>query len=386
MKKLQQVVKCKLVVTPHAANELKATMREFSHACNLIAEIGFTQKLHRRYDLHHATYNQVREQTNLPSQHVINAIAKVAEQFTRERNKQHKFKPLSSVRYDARTLTFKRDFHEATLTVCPKGRISGEIQTSAAMREKLRTWKVGSADLIFRDGEFYLHIAINTDAPEISEPGGSLGVDFGVKRVAVASDNIFHTAKFIRHKKRCFQKTRSELQANGSKRAKRTLKRLSGRELRFVADANHCISKSIVAHAKTNNQRIVLEDLTGIRGRAKRFMTRHLHGWSFNQLRQFVEYKSVAAGVEVATVDPAYTSKGCSRCLHIGSRSSQSNFHCGNCQLRLNADLNGSRGIAKRYDLLAMGRYFCVLEVQSTVPQVAPDSFGSGKPLALAMG
>ncbi|MGI9107793.1 MAG: RNA-guided endonuclease InsQ/TnpB family protein [Pyrinomonadaceae bacterium] len=294
-----------MVVTPHGAQELKATMREFAKACNLIAEIGFNEKLHRRYDLHHATYNQVREQTNLPSQHVINAIAKVAEQFTRERSKQHKFKPLSSVRYDSRTLTFKRDFHEATLTVCPKGRISGEVQTSAAMREKLRTWKIGSADLIFRDGEFYLHIAVNTDAPEVSKPSGSLGVDLGVKRVAVTSDKAFHTAKHMRHKKRLFQSTRSSLQANGSRTAKRGLRRVSGRENRFVMDANHCISKSIVAHAKQNGQRIVLEDLTGIRGRAKRLMTRHLHGWSFAQLRSFVEYKAAAAGVEVATVNPA---------------------------------------------------------------------------------
>ncbi len=369
MKKIQQVVKCKLIVTPHTVNELKATMREFAKACNLVAEIGFMQKLHRRYDLHHAAYNLTRAQTNLPSQHVINAIAKVAEQFTRDRNKQPIFKQLSSVRYDMRTITFKRDFHEATLTVCPKGRISGEIQTSAALREKLRTWKIGSADLIFRDGGFYLHLTVNTDAPEVPEPSGSLGVDLGVKRVAVTSDNTFHTAKFIRHKKRCFQKTRSELQANGSKRAKRTLKRLSGRELRFVADANHCVSRGIVAHARVNNQRIVLEDLTGIRGRARAFMTRHLHGWSFAQLRSFVEYKAAAASVEVATVDPAYTSKGCSRCLHIGSRSAQSNFHCGNCQFRLNADLNGARGIAKRHDLLAMGGYFCTFEVSQPAPK-----------------
>ncbi|MGI9106866.1 MAG: RNA-guided endonuclease InsQ/TnpB family protein [Pyrinomonadaceae bacterium] len=305
MKKLQQSVKAKLIVTPNVAEELKATMREFAKACNLIAEVASEKKLHRRYDLHHATYNQIREQTNLPSQHVINAIAKVSEAFTRERNKQHKFKQLSSVRYDSRTLTLTRDFREARLTICPKGKVSGELQMPPAMREKLRTWKIGSADLIFRDGEFYLHIAVNTDAPEIPEPSGSLGVDLGVKRVAVTSDNTFHTAKFIRHKKRRFQQTRSSLQANGSRTAKRVLRRVSGRENRFVMDANHCISKSIVAHAKQNGQRIVLEDLTGIRGRAKRLMTRHLHGWSFAQLRSFVEYKAAAAGVEVATVNPA---------------------------------------------------------------------------------
>ena len=125
--------KCKLALTPEVAHQLKATLREFAKGYNLIAEIGFGHKLHRRYDLHHATYRQARGQTSLPSEHVINAIAKVSEAFIRERNKRHKFKPLSSVRYDSRTLTFKRDFREATLTVCPMGRVSGELQMPAAM-------------------------------------------------------------------------------------------------------------------------------------------------------------------------------------------------------------------------------------------------------------
>lgn len=380
MKRLQQVCKAKLVVTPNVAQELKATMREFSKARNLIAEVAFNQKLHRRYDLHHATYNQIREQTDLPSQHVINAIAKVSEAYTRERDKQHKFKQFSSVRYDSRTLTLTRDFREARLTVCPKGKVSGELQMTPTMREKLRTWKVGSADLILRDGEFYLHIAVNTDVPEVSEPTGSLGVDLGVKRVAVTSDNTFHTAKHIRHKKRCFQQTRSSLQANGSRTAKRVLRRVSGRENRFVTDANHCISKSIVVHAKQSGQRIVLEDLTGIRGRARRFMTKHLHDWSFDQLRGFIEYKAAAAGVEVATVSPAYTSKGCSRCLHIGLRPSQSDFNCAHCGLRINADLNGARSVALRHDLLATGRYFCTLEVRQP-----PQSVVTGQTQAVAL-
>lgn len=338
-------------------------MREFSKACNLISLVASEQKLHRRYDIHHATYKQVREQTSLPSQHVINAIAKVAEAFTRDRKKQHKFKQTSSVRFDARTLTFKRAFHEATLTVCPKGRVSGELQMPTSMRVKLWEWKIGSADLILRNGEFYLHIVVGTEAPEPNEPLSSLGVDLGVKRIAVTSDNAFHTARFVRHKKRRLQQIRSSLQSNGSRGSKRVLRQVSGREARFISDVNHCISKHIVEQARATNQRIVLEELTGIVARADRWMFKYLHGWSFAQLRSFIEYKALAAGVECVTVDPRCTSIGCSRCLHIGSRPNQSTFTCGNCGLRLNADLNAARGIARRYDLLAMGRYFCALEV-----------------------
>jgi rRNA-processing protein FCF1 len=44
MKKLQQSVKAKLVVTPNVAGELKATMREFAKAFNLIVEVKRANK------------------------------------------------------------------------------------------------------------------------------------------------------------------------------------------------------------------------------------------------------------------------------------------------------------------------------------------------------
>src|SRR5262245_34793396 len=59
------------------------------------------------------------------------------------------------------------------------------------------------------------------------------------------------------------------------------------------------------------------------------------------------------------TVSPQYTSQTCSRCLHLGVRPSQSNFQCRDCGYQINADLNGAKSIAKRHDLVAVGRYFC---------------------------
>src|SRR5262249_62396061 len=148
-------------------------------------------------------------------------------------NKFHPFKPHSSVRSDARTMVLGPDCPRASLTVCPKGRVTGWLQMSAKMRKQLCQGELGSAELVSRKGNFYLHLSITIPAPEVTQPQGSLGVDLGFNRVAVTSDRKFHTAKSIRHKKSCYKRTRRSLQANGGKSAKRALQRVSGRERRF---------------------------------------------------------------------------------------------------------------------------------------------------------
>ena len=117
-----------MVVTAEARQELKSTMEEFNRACNTLSEMAFQQNLHRKYDIHHADYHLIREETNLPAHQVINAIAKMTNAYTREPNKFHRFKPHSSVRYDARTMVSSHDCYAVSLTLCPKGRLTGQLQ------------------------------------------------------------------------------------------------------------------------------------------------------------------------------------------------------------------------------------------------------------------
>src|SRR4030095_10306380 len=286
-------IKAKLVMAATAGQELKSTMEEFNRSCNTLSELAFQRDLHRKYDIHHQGYRLIRQETNLPAQHVINAIAKVSAVYTRDSNKWHQFKSHSSVRYDARSMTLRPDCQTVSLAVCQKGRITSQLQMSARMRKQLRQGELGSAELVYHKGNFYLHISIAIQAPEVKQPQGSLGVDLGFHRVAVTSDNKFHTAKNIRHIKSCYKRTRRSLQANGGKSAKRGLRPVSGRGGRLVADTNHCVSKQIVSDAKANNQRIVLEDLNGIRETGK---AKCVQEWSFAELQWMIRYKAAKAG------------------------------------------------------------------------------------------
>src|SRR5262245_27906992 len=140
-------IKAKLVMASNAAQELKSTMEEFNRACNTLSELAFQRDLHRKYDIHHEGYRLTRQETNLPAQHVINAIAKVSAVYTRDQNKWHQFKQHSSVRYDAKSMTLSPDSQTASLTVCPKGRVTGRLQMSARIRKQLCQGELGSAEL-----------------------------------------------------------------------------------------------------------------------------------------------------------------------------------------------------------------------------------------------
>jgi predicted transposase len=76
-------IKAKLVVSAQSRQELKFAMEEFNRACNTLSELAFQRDLHRRYDIHHQGYRLIRQETDLPSQHVINAIAKVSAVYAR---------------------------------------------------------------------------------------------------------------------------------------------------------------------------------------------------------------------------------------------------------------------------------------------------------------
>jgi len=126
------------------------------------------------------------------------------------------------------------------------------------------------------------------------------------------------------------------------------IKRINDKESRIIKDLNHKISRKIVNMAAEKNAGIKLENLTGIRETAKssRSFKYFLHSWTFAQLDSFIEYKAKLLGVEVAYVDPAYTSQRCSKCGLIGNRKGKE-FKCSHCGHVDHADVNAAFNIGR---------------------------------------
>jgi IS605 OrfB family transposase len=151
-----------------------------------------------------------------------------------------------------------------------------------------------------------------------------------------------------------------------------------------MRSVNHEISKRIVSSMDAEDI-IVMEDLQGIRAKRRgKDLNRLLGNWSFNQLRNFVEYKSVRKGIVFCTISPAYTSKMCHRCHEITSvRPKRAGFFkCLNCGYSCNADLNASFNLRERANAL---RNACGLSVNQPIV-VEYDQYSGGKPTPLGVG
>ena len=138
-------------------------------------------------------------------------------------------------------------------------------------------------------------------------PSEYLGVDLGMITLAATSDGEFlnHATgpkhAHINQVRARYGRFRQKLQKKGTKSAKRLLRKRSGREKRFAADVNHCLSQGHCRHGERHPRGIALEDLKGIRERAgktvRKRQRRVLHSWAFFQLRAFIAYKAALAGV-----------------------------------------------------------------------------------------
>jgi len=342
-------LKVKLGPSPEQFEALKTTMERFNIACNHIAEAACREQTANKMKLQKVVYREVRDTFGLSAQMTIRAIAKVCEAYKRDRSIKPEFAPHGAMVYDQRILSWKSLDRVSILTL--EGRALVPVVMSAYHKSRLDRVR-GQADLILIDDIFYLCVIVDVPEPEKIRTTGALGIDLGIVNIAVDSDGEAHSGKTVNESRDRAAHLRAELQAVGTKSAKRHLKKLSGREQRFARDINHCISKKLVSKAKDTRRAIALEDLTGIRTgiTVRRTQRRRHSSWSFGQLRAFIEYKAALAGIPVIAVNPRGTSHICPQCGHEGkeNRPTRDNFACSRCGLAGPADHVAALNIAAR--------------------------------------
>ena len=335
---------------------LLPTVMAYTEAYNHVCEAGWDSRDYNGLSLHHKTYKHCR--TLLPSALTISSRVKATEALKGGRARKKAGYKVScpnskqcSVRYNKNAYSVWFDKDELSVST-----ITGRQKFGFKVPQyfnKYVDWRRKSAELFVRGRDVFISIVFEKEVADVALTGEVIGIDRGIKNIAVVSDNRFFKGGNTKRIMENYRSLRYRLRSKGTRSARRHLRRIGQKENRFRRDVDHCISKQIVG-AISPGTTIVLEDLNGIHSGIMKFRKDQrywINGWSFARLETFLKYKAGEKGCLITHVNSSYTSQKCSVCGHTerGNRTKQSLFKCKKCGFSLNADLNASRNICAKH-------------------------------------
>jgi IS605 OrfB family transposase len=342
------------------------TAKQFKEAVQMVLDYGYENKTFNKNKLNKGTYRMVREKIPALPSALVQTARDTASEVLKATNLEKKIKRKSlSIRYDNRTFKFYPDTHTVSLTTV-HGRLVYPVAHSPLI-DKYRG-EYTNAQVVIDEKRTKIFIMIQVKIPDKEvvkkEEVKVLGIDRGIKNIAVLSNNVFFNSKHLREVKGRYQYLKRKLQHLGTRSAKRKLRKIAGRERRFVRDVNHVISKQIVSLPYDVFVLEALEPAKMKRAEKGKEFRKKLGFWSPAELQNFIEYKAEDLGKTVIYVNPKHTSQKCSRCGYINKRNRDgAEFKCKNCGFELNADLNASRNI----EMLGKSEYFRLLSTSQSL-------------------
>jgi putative transposase len=263
--RLKLTAQVKLVVTPEQSEALKRTMQAANAVCDSISAWAWDNQTFGQYPLHKAQYAAQRAASGLTAQVIVRCLGKVADAYKLDKRTQRTFQPTGAIAFDDRILNWYIEREQVSIWS-----VDGRLKLPFVCGEYQRgllAFRQGEADLAFVGGEFYLMATVSIPDPPLIVTEGVLGVDLGIVSLAVDSEGNQYSGEAIKACRRRRRAQRSGLQKTGTKRAKRTLKKINHKASRYSKWLNHNISKKIVQTAVRSRKAIALETLTGIRER-----------------------------------------------------------------------------------------------------------------------
>ncbi|GAB3542852.1 IS607 family element RNA-guided endonuclease TnpB [Actinopolyspora lacussalsi] len=242
----------------------------------------------------------------------------------------------------------------------------GLVRTHESTRTLARhvergTARIRSATVSYRRGRWHvsLSVEITKTDPQPATQGGTVGVDLGVKHLAVLSTG--ETVANPKHLDRAQRKLRrlhrqASRRRGPDRRTKqkpsnrwRTIQRQVSRLHTQVANARrdglHQLSTRLVAEFDT----VVVEDLHVSGMVRNRRLARAVSDVGMSELRRQLDYKTIWSGRHLVVADRWYpSSKTCSDCGAVKAklRLSERVFTCESCGHTADRDHNAARNLA----------------------------------------
>ncbi len=220
------------------------------------------------------------------------------------------------------------------------------------MREELRfVGKVMGATIRRDVDRWFISVQVDVgDHHKDRTADGVVGVDLGITTLAtISTSERIEGPKPLKKalgKLRRYSRRHSRKRKGSNNRGKSRLRlaRLHRRVRNIRKDAIHRLTTKLCRE----NQAVVIEDLS-VRGMMRnRRMARHIADMGWYEFRRQLEYKCLIYGTRLTVADRFFpSSKMCSRCGHVRAELplSERMFHCPECDLKLDRDLNAARNL-----------------------------------------
>ena len=242
-----------------------------------------------------------------------------------------------------------------------RGEKIGFVRTTQPL-PKLQNGKKYSNPRISYDGKYwFLSIGYEIDVIETELTDTSLGIDLGVKDLAICSSgkvykNINKTKEVIRLEKKLKREQRKlsrKIEANIENYSgnRRPIYKKSLSQMRNIQKQNNVIRglhKRLTDIMKTKPYRIVIEDLNVSGMMKNKHLSNAIAKQKLYEFRRQLEYKTKRYGIELVLADRWYaSSKTCSKCGAIKSdlKLKDRIFKC-ECGHVIDRDLNASINLA----------------------------------------
>jgi putative transposase len=232
--------------------------------------------------------------------------------------------------------------HNAYIPRCPDNPVN--------MAEELRfAGRILSGRVSYSAGHWFLAVAVELPDPQPDPLPGVVGVDLGIKSLAVTSDGVVYpNPKHLlaaQRKLARLQRERDRRAKGGKNRVKTVAKlaRLHARIANQRREALHEMTTDLVSHYGT----VVVEDLNVAGMVRNHHLARSVSDAGFGEIRRQLEYKAPAFGSRIVVADRFFpSSKTCNACggkveLTLADRA----WTCPHCGAVHDRDLNAARNL-----------------------------------------
>ncbi len=222
--------------------------------------------------------------------------------------------------------------------------------------------KICYATISEENGRWYISVTVEETIQEQEISDQIIGIDLGIKTLAVTSDGIYYenpkTLKKAEKRLKRLDRELSKKQKGSKNREKAKIRRAKAYE-KVARIRKHILNEITTELAKTKSI-IAIENLNVAGMMQNHHLARAIGDAGFGEFRRMLEYKCAWYGSKIIVIDRWYpSSKTCSNCGAINDNLTLNDrtFKC-DCGLEIDRDLNAAINIkntAKYAEINACG-------------------------------